>query len=335
MPGMGKAGGRPPHDDAVIGALAARQHRLVRGQQLREAGLSPSTIRHRVAAGRLIPVVRGVYLVGVPILDQTTLIQAALLHAGPGAAASHQTAAELHRVLPVRTGVVTVSTPRKGLRSPVRTLLPMTHSGRPGLIEIRTSGVLAAHTTVADRLRATTVARTLVDVAGSRPELLKRAWREAEFLQLLEPDALAATVASARRKGNTAVGACLEEHVAVDPGPHGFDTVNELDAVKLLQASGVPRSFPNYWIEACGTWRRIDLFFPDARLAVEIDGWTGHRSRRSFEDDPVRDSDLLTVGILTSRYTAKKLTDDPQFFVSRVSGLLRARAGITPRADAS
>jgi predicted transcriptional regulator of viral defense system len=85
----------------VLGArLATRQSGVVSTAQLLALGLTRDAIKHRVRAGRLIRVHQGVYAVGHEALTDRSLMIAALLAAGPGAALSHRTAAHLYGLLP-------------------------------------------------------------------------------------------------------------------------------------------------------------------------------------------------------------------------------------------
>src|SRR5512133_277689 len=75
--------------------LAGRQHGVVARRQLLARGAHPQAIKHRVATGRLHPVMRGIYAVGRPQLTQRGRWMAAVLACGPGAALSHFSAAAL------------------------------------------------------------------------------------------------------------------------------------------------------------------------------------------------------------------------------------------------
>src|SRR6266480_651785 len=86
-----------PSLDAIL-ALAARQHGLVTRAQLRDAGLSPEAIRHRVRTGRLHRAHRHVFAVGRPELTREGVWLAAILAGGEGAALSHLCAAALWEI---------------------------------------------------------------------------------------------------------------------------------------------------------------------------------------------------------------------------------------------
>src|ERR1700757_1598685 len=83
------SGGR----DRAVAKLAARQKTLVTAAQLAQCGLGKDAVAHRVHAGRLHPVFRGVYSVGCGALPPLALELAGLLACGKGSFLSHQSAA--------------------------------------------------------------------------------------------------------------------------------------------------------------------------------------------------------------------------------------------------
>ena len=81
----GQFPGSPPSQDALIAAIAARQHGVITTAQLVRAGLTYSGISKRAANGRLHRKYPGVYAVGQPRLSQEGEWIAATLACGPGA----------------------------------------------------------------------------------------------------------------------------------------------------------------------------------------------------------------------------------------------------------
>src|SRR5258706_175698 len=75
--------------DVRIVEMAARQHDLVAGWQLRRAGFTPGAIKHRVEARNLRAVHAGVYAIGHAPLSQRQLWVAAVLTA-PGSVLRHR-----------------------------------------------------------------------------------------------------------------------------------------------------------------------------------------------------------------------------------------------------
>ena len=81
--------------DRAIAALAERQHGLVTRPQALERGLTESAIGRRLAAGRWKRVHSGVYRLAGAERTWEQELRAHLLAAGPGAVASHRSAATL------------------------------------------------------------------------------------------------------------------------------------------------------------------------------------------------------------------------------------------------
>src|SRR5688500_13496619 len=90
--------------------LAHGQHGVVTRQQLIGLGFTTDAIRHRLTAGRLHRVHRGVYSVGRPELGREGIWMAAVLSCGSGAALSHASAAALWGIAR-EEGIVEVSAP--------------------------------------------------------------------------------------------------------------------------------------------------------------------------------------------------------------------------------
>src|SRR3954452_15938015 len=99
--------------DALIAALADRQHGVVARRQLLALGLPARAIDHRLERGRLHVLHRGVYAVGHRVLSQRGQWMAAVLACGGGAVLSHRSAAALWAIRPTSRAAIEVTTPRK------------------------------------------------------------------------------------------------------------------------------------------------------------------------------------------------------------------------------
>jgi len=160
--------------DAAVARIAARQHGVVSGRQLERAGFTRTAIRHRVAAGRLFRLHRGVYAVGHDGLSDRGRWKAATLACGEGAVLSHTSAAALWGMLDSSESVPHVTGP--------------THSGRPrrtGITLHRIADLERSETTKRDNIPVTQPQRTLADLKSLvRPGLLRLAIRQAEIRNL-------------------------------------------------------------------------------------------------------------------------------------------------------
>ena len=142
--------------------------------QLLAAGLTRHEIDGRVKRGGLIPLYRGVFAAGHEAISDRGRIRAALLAAGPKAAASHTTAAFLHELLPTLPAVLHVSVPGRPPRQ------------RPAL---RIHGNRSGPTTIVAGLRATAALQTLEDLGY--PDRLTR---EALARRVIRPEHLPPTI---------------------------------------------------------------------------------------------------------------------------------------------
>lgn len=71
---------------------------------------------------------------------------------------------------------------------------------------------------------------------------------------------------------------------------------------------------------------RIDLMWPDARCAVEIDG-PDHRGMLKYAQDRRRDNGLVLDGYAVLRFTNDEIADDPQRVLDVIERLLISRRG--------
>jgi very-short-patch-repair endonuclease len=159
--------------DPTIRRLAGLQDGVATRAQLRALGISEKAIDHRVDTERLIPIHRGVYAVGHEAISPHGRIRAGLLAAGPGAAASHSTAAYLDNLIATLPAVIHVTILGAARRSRAglvihQTRRPFEPSMRHGLLTTTTLRTLE-DLGYPDKLVREALARDLV-----RPEDLPR-----------------------------------------------------------------------------------------------------------------------------------------------------------------
>jgi very-short-patch-repair endonuclease len=70
----------------------------------------------------------------------------------------------------------------------------------------------------------------------------------------------------------------------------------------------------------------IDAYWEAERFGVELDAFETHGGRLSFEEDRVRDDELLLAGIETTRVTGPRLDREPGAVVDSVRRHLTRRA---------
>lgn len=289
--------------EQALAALAAGQHGVVARRQLLAAGITSSAIDRWVARERLQPIHRGVYAVGHRRLRREGFWLAAVLAAGPGALLSHREAAALH-----------------GLRPAERPAADVTVVARrrvPGIQIHRVERIDEDDATVVDGIPATSVARTLVDLAAVvPPQALRKALEEAERSHRLDVGAIEAALA--RLRGRTGAGhgrmrAALAELARA--GTTVTRSVLEDRFLALLAAHDLPRPSANAWTASM----EVDACWPVARLVVELDGWADHRTRQAFQRDRTRSNDLQAEGWTVLRFTHADVVHRPAQTAARVA----------------
>jgi very-short-patch-repair endonuclease len=295
--------------DLAIAKLAGAQHGVVTRSQLGEAGLGRGGIEHRVAAGRLHRVHRGVYLVGHVARAPLAREAAAVLSCGDNALLSHASAAALWGVLAKDRPGVDVDVTVIG-RNPGR---------RPGVRTHRAREIDPRDRDVRHRIPVTSVARTLLDIAATEPPReLARSVEAARVRRLVGDRELERLLE--RASGHK--GACaLREVLRHTAEPAMTRSEAERRMLALLRAAGLPPSDVN--VRVCG--HEVDMLWRAERLIVEIDGFEYHRTREAFERDRLRDARLQAAGYRVMRITWRQLSEQPEAVVARVAQALVPR----------
>jgi very-short-patch-repair endonuclease len=286
--------------------LAARQWGVVSRTQLLDAGLSRKQIADRVRAGRLLRLHPGIYAVGHTRLRTEGSWLAAVLAVGPGAVLSHRDAAGLHDLRPANHQRIDVTT----------------EADRQGTAKIavhRTRVLSADDITTVSGIPVTTVARTLVDIAGQVPRNhLAKVIKEAERQQTFDLRAIQAAMTRTRGRtgrGHKALREAIEEYAAL--GLSATDSALEDAFHRLVRDHGLPSPAINAYVEGF----RIDAVWHAKRVAVELDGWAYHHTRDAFEQDRERDAALTANGWRIVRFTHRHVTRRPDVVVKTLRRL--------------
>ena len=265
--------------DVLVARLASDQWGVVDLDDLKRCGLSQDAVERRVRAGHLHPLYKRVFAVGHTDLAQQARILAAVKACGNAHASLHA-AGELHRIT------------RLGDRRPDVTVLGGTTRRHKGIRVHRTGRLDPRDVTRCQGIPVTSVARTLVDLAGVLPyAALRRATREAQAQRLVALPQLVETLARLRPCRGAAN---LAKVLATGPAP----TRSELEDVvlDLILRGGLAHPDVNVPLRIGG--RRIvpDFRWPEQRLVVEADGAKWHDGELAREDDAERQALLEAAG---------------------------------------
>ena len=221
--------------------------------------------------------------------------------------ASHLTASRLWRLrLPDPELIEITTAPGRRVRA-------------EGVRQHRTGSVRRAEVVRLRGIPITTVARTLVDCGGRvRPDELGRVVDDALRRRLVH---LADLLHCHGNRHTAAMARVLAERApGHDPG--GSD--RELRVARTLVAGGLPPPVPQHTVLLPGRTCRLDLAYPDDRIAIEFDGWDAHGTFEAFHGDRERARLLVAAGWRVVQVTARTAPAD---LVRDVRALLLRRAG--------
>ncbi|MFN2388111.1 MAG: type IV toxin-antitoxin system AbiEi family antitoxin domain-containing protein [Actinomycetota bacterium] len=272
--------------------LAARQHGAIGIVQACERGVSRSAVARAVRSGRLHRAAPGVYTWAGSPDTWMQRVMVGVLYAGPGAVASHRCAAALWRFPQVPRGVIEVSTTRR-------------RRADADVVVHQIGELHAAERSTIDGISVTSPTRTLVDLAGVAPvELVEDALDDALRRGLTK---LAVcrwelrNVCGRGRAGTRVLRRLLDERPA---GYRPCESVPESDLYRLLRRAGLPLPQKQRRIAVPGgRVARVDLFYPDHDLVIEVDGYRYHGGRRRWQEDLARQNGLILARLRVLRFT--------------------------------
>ena len=294
--------------DAVISALARRQHSVFVGTQLAGSGVTRRMLQRRVASGRLTVLGPDLYLVGGATLTWEGKLLGLVLSAGEGAVVSHRAAAALWGLDGFRPGIPELTVPR----------------GR----RFRRASVVVHESTDLDRcgirrrvgLPLTDPARTLLDLARRTSDRrLTLAIESARRLKLTSWSELIATLAKHARCGRPGIRRLRR---AIANGVHRDEITDsdfELLVLSLLVEHGLPEPVIHHPIRDANGRQlaEVDLAYPELKIAIELDGGD-HQRRDVFERDRPRQNKLVLEGWIVLRFTWDAYRDRPGEIVAAV-----------------
>jgi very-short-patch-repair endonuclease len=295
-------------------AVARRQHGLFTLTQVLECGFTRPVVRRLLEGGVWEELCPRTYRVAASRPVDWRQRQAAVVLA-TGGVASGFAAAALHglRRVPPGPEVLLARAPRLELDAVVHT----------------TRELDAVDCIEVDGIRATSVARTLVDLGGrvqgsDFEDMLDIALAR----RLVTVDRLrsrAEALWAPRRAGCAVVLALLRERT---PQNARAANVWEARVLREVRRSGLPEPSVNHRVRIGGRVRYLDLAWPEAKVAIEFDGFVPHAPRRVFDDDRARQNDLVADRWTVFRVTATMLRDPARTFAPIAAAVLAQNRAI-------
>jgi very-short-patch-repair endonuclease len=290
--------------------LSRKQFGLITRAQLLEIGFSSAAVHRCFLRGEIAHFMPGVWRVtSAPrCWEQRPL--GAVLWAGAPAVVSHITSAFVQEVLPRQAAPVEITTSKST-------------AGRPGTTVHRCR--LRPDERVNVRgIPCTSIYRTLVDLCGSQPQhqseqALDAALRMGRvgYDRLCDyaKDAASRSVRGSRMLNSLLTARGTDEALSESEAESLF--------ARIMRRGDCPigiRQVPREGIRG----GRVDFFYPDQNLVIEIDGRRFHAGRREQIRDKRYDNELIVRGGRVLRLTWEDLTTSESY----VLDLVRRALGI-------
>ena len=293
----------------ALAELAFEQHGAVTLAQLRRLGLTASAVRSRVEEGSLLRLQEGVYAVGHAPRTREARYMAAVLACGPDAVLSHRSAADLLDL-------------RENKRSRIDVTAPGRRGRAPHGIDAHRDGSLAtADRTTAKGIPCTSVARTLLDLAGVEPIWeLRRAVGEAEVKRVLDKGAARDLIKRSRgRRGVARLRMLLDE---IHPETKRTRSYMECLFLEMCTRTELPTPEVNVSLRVGTSNFKPDFLWRDQGLIVEADSRQFHDTDMAFLDDRRREQCLQLAGWRVSHCTWWEIEHEPRRLAETIRGLL-------------
>jgi len=258
---------------AILSTPCEHTDGVFRSRDAADRGVSRNQLAHLAAAGVIERVLSGTYRMSAVAPSTRQRLRAALLWAGPGAAAAGRSAAEIYGLSGVTSAKPEIAVPRTSrVRSP-EVIVHRPCDSRALLVR-RVGG-----------FPVTGVEPTLLVLgAGSKDRLLEIAFEDARRRRVASTASVRAFLDEHGAPGRPGVAALHRILGSVDP-IQPARSVLEVKTRRLLVAHGFTdfvREFPLAWN---GRTYRFDFAFDRNRTILETNGRRGHDEPTDYEWD--------------------------------------------------
>jgi predicted transcriptional regulator of viral defense system len=287
-------------------------------------GLSRRTFQRLVAAGSLVRLRRGVYATKAadelakcdPTFRYVVQVAAARAATGRDSVASHESAALMH-------GIALLRKPRAGRIVLSRPLGAWKERTRTTGIVLRVADLPDAEVTTHQGVRVTTVARTIADLARTRPfmgavvsadnALHQQKTTKAEISQVLAAYPRWPGAAKARR--------------AIEFADGRAESVLESCARVVFAEEGLPAPDLQVHVGGLRYVGRVDFFWPEFGTIAEADGALKYRKGDEAAQQLERDQLLRCARFRVVHFGWQHVFYERQELVSRIWQTLRGEIG--------
>lgn len=287
-----------------IEPFAQRNHGLVTVEAAERAGVSRRTFYRAVDDGRLELLYPRVARIFGTAATREQTIAAAVLAAGPGAMASHRSAAYLWGV------------PRPPHEPPELTLPQRSREATlPGAVVHRPRDQRDLGPARRRNIATTNILRTLCDLGAVDEPAVHDAVGHVLTNGLASALALQAAVRVHGRRGRPGVPALRAALDSWVIDGRILDSKLEVLMTRLIKRYRLPAM----QFHAVILGYEVDFWIIDTPIVLECDSWEFHDKRRDrYERDRHRDLKFTAAGYITVRFTYSKLTSHPQWVATMI-----------------
>lgn len=232
------------------------------------------------------------YSVGTPHITRLGELMVAVKQCGLGAVLSHLTAAVLWGIWRLEPAQIHISVPSG--RNP-----------RPSGIWVHRRNLRADAVTERERLPVTSVLQTLIDTAPNRSRSeIERMINQADALDLLRADVLHERLGGRVEPGAVMLRAILDEDAFV---------LTESEAERLLVPIAIRAGLGKPQTQVSIAGYRVDFYWPEHDLVVEVDGLRYHRTPLQQRRDLEKEHALAKLDLTCRRFSYWQVAKEPDY----------------------
>jgi very-short-patch-repair endonuclease len=260
-------------------------------------GVSRSRWHRAVATGLVEPLHPGLARLPGTARSREQAIMAAVLAAGPGAMASHRSAAHLWGIERPTGDPIDIIMPGRRRQPRVAGVVVHRPSDRGRLTPQRRDGI-----------PCTNILRTLLDLGAVDRSSVAAALRTSLSARLTPIEAVEVVLHEHARPGRAGVRALRSAVIEASLDRKPVDSVLEPAMHRLAARHRLPSLEFHPRLEG---WE-VDFRIVGTAILLECDGWTSHGlDRKQFERDRVKDDDLRGAGWIVHRFTYRVVVERP------------------------
>lgn len=298
--------------DAALAGVAAQQYGLFTASQARKAEIDRYGISRRLASGLIVREHPTVFRFSAAPTSFRQQLKAVTLWRPGEIWVSHRGAAGFWQLDEVPEGTLEVT-----VSSNIRT-------SRPDVIIHRATAITKRDVAEVSRIPITTVHRTLMDLgAVVSADIVELALECALRRRMTSIDRLIRRLADSSGPGRRGTGVLRLILQRRDPFTPPTESALETKFLQLLRRHRLPIPLRQRVVrDEHGFVARVDFYYPDAGVVIEVDSRRHHLSPGDWERDLKRRNRLTASGKRVLHVTYARMKSDSDGLAKEIAGAL-------------